>query len=65
MGKDEWFFRHGRPAGQVTINLTSLYYNSRNGFRPIPLYWSNKIPTRDPNFNDMQPRFMLANHGIE
>ena len=25
MGKDKWFFRHGRPTGRVLTNLTSYF----------------------------------------
>ena len=42
-----------------------IFLCSCDGFWPISLYWSYKITSRDPEFNDMQPRFMQANHGIE
>ena len=41
-----------------------MKFYSRDGFRPIFLYWPYKSPTRI-QFNDMQPRFTLANQGIE
>ena len=42
-----------------------IFLNSCDGFWPISLYWSYKTPSRDKNFNDMQPRIMLANLRIE
>ena len=55
-----------RSSGRTSDNnsdFTFLY--SHGGFRPVSMYWSYKMPSRDPNFNDMQPRFTLANHEIE
>ena len=55
---------------QDTFKYMQFY--SRDGFRPIFLYWPYKSPSvaiqiteRGSNFNDMQPRFMLANQGIK
>ena len=43
-----------------------IFLNSQDGFWTISLLLlKKKIPSRDPNFNDMQPRFMLANQRIE
>ena len=56
MGKD------GRTSDNKS-HFILLYY--RHGFRPICRYWSYKIPSRDPKVNDMEPRFTLANHGID
>ena len=63
-------------SGRVTFLIQSfgrksdnksdfIFPNSCDGFWPTSLYWSYKIPSRDPNFNDIQPRYTLANHGIE
>ena len=55
-----------RSSGRTIDNDSDfIFLYSCDGFWPISMYWSYKMPSRDPNFNDMQPRFTLASHGIE
>ena len=42
-----------------------MEFYSRNGFRPIFSVLAIQTTERGSNFNDMQPRFTLANQGIE
>ena len=55
-----------QSSGRTRDNKSDfVFLCSHNGFRPISLCWPYKITSRDPKFNDMQPRFTLANHGIK
>ena len=53
-------------SGRTSDNKTDfIFLNFRCGFLAISLCLSYKILSRDPNFNDEEPRFTLSDRGIE
>ena len=47
-------------SSRTSDNNSDFIFLYSGAFLPISMYWSYKMPSRDPNFHDMQPRFTLV-----